>query len=496
MNEKNSFEIGHGKLREFYEMAIKQLPDNPKVGLSQKRKGQKIYLDFQFYIGDKQVQQATKEPLTYTGIQKAIEKAKLISQYLSNCQSENDFWLWYNEAIVGKGQIKNDLMTFGEAIALVDAYYWDGYDRNKNKRVKDKNNPIFPNWERTWQNVYGGYFSLVPIDAVINYELIEKAINTKQKATKAYKDCVNAFKKLAELSCHNKIWDQLSKLDTRVKKRSQNDDKPLQTISIDDFLDLHKAIWEYGVNNKACHRFLESRKSWLWVFSIQAVYGFRISEVFGVQNIDKPYKTKDGVIIPALNDPENTDMMAVVYNTVIGTSNKTGYRLARPLIPPKHPDLIEKLGIKEGKLPDNRPKKDSKPSTKASFFKDCAIKTIVRWQEQIKNLLGDKDPLTQTHALRHLANLNGIMAGISLEQRAMSLGHSPTMNDSTYKKRKATKTTLEILTTQVQLIPLEVAIGAYKTIYGNEIDDKGVKLIATIYSVEPEKVKTLINQGF
>ncbi len=38
-----------------------------------------------------------------------------------------------------------------------------------------------------------------------------------------------------------------------------------------------------------------------------------------------------------------------------------------------------------------------------------------------------------------------MQAGISLEVRAQSLGHSPTMNDTTYKKRQHTKTTIDIL---------------------------------------------------
>ncbi len=38
-----------------------------------------------------------------------------------------------------------------------------------------------------------------------------------------------------------------------------------------------------------------------------------------------------------------------------------------------------------------------------------------------------------------------MQAGISLEVRAQSLGHTPTMNDTTDKKRQHTKTTIHIL---------------------------------------------------
>jgi hypothetical protein len=92
---------------------------------------------------------------------------------------------------------------------------------------------------------------------------------------------------------------------------------------------------------------VDIRQSWLWAFSMQVVYGLRIHEVFAVQNLDKPFTTKDKKVIPALNDPNNIDNAIVVgEKTAIGTTTKTGYRLARPIIPPTHPDLIELLEIK------------------------------------------------------------------------------------------------------------------------------------------------------
>ncbi|MDB9516292.1 hypothetical protein PN466_04875 [Roseofilum reptotaenium CS-1145] len=39
---------------------------------------------------------------------------------------------------------------------------------------------------------------------------------------------------------------------------------------------------------------------------------------------------------------------------------------------------------------------------------------------------------TQTHALRHLANYHGTIAGLTTKQRSWSLGHSDHMNDSYY----------------------------------------------------------------
>ena len=89
---------------------------------------------------------------------------------------------------------------------------------------------------------------------------------------------------------------------------------------------------------------LDTRKAWLWAFSIQVVYGLRIHEVFAIQNTDKPFITKDRVTIPALNDASDTKNLLVIgEKTKIGTKTKTHYRLARPLLPSKYPDLIERL---------------------------------------------------------------------------------------------------------------------------------------------------------
>jgi hypothetical protein len=130
---------------------------------------------------------------------------------------------------------------------------------------------------------------------------------------------------------------------------------------------------------------------------MQVVYGLRIHEVFAVQNLDKPFTTKDKKVIPALNDPNNIDNAIVVgEKTAIGTTTKTGYRLARPIIPPTHPDLIELLEIKRPLVPLNALTGNSYRRA-SEFYCTNATKVLHRWNA----------PFTQTHALRHLANWRG-----------------------------------------------------------------------------------------
>ncbi|NJO98630.1 MAG: hypothetical protein HC764_23700, partial [Pleurocapsa sp. CRU_1_2] len=81
---------------------------------------------------------------------------------------------------------------------------------------------------------------------------------------------------------------------------------------------------------------------------------------FAIANAFEPYVTKDKVTIPALNDQGNSENILVLKGeTLIGTTTKTGYRLARPQIPPKYADLIEKLDIKNPCIPSNRPRSDN-----------------------------------------------------------------------------------------------------------------------------------------
>ena len=86
-------------------------------------------------------------------------------------------------------------------------------------------------------------------------------------------------------------------------------------------------------------------------------------------------------------------------------------------------------------LPKNKPTSKN-PLRTNKFFTRMARQRLIAWNA----------PFTQTHALRHLANINGIQAGIPQEVRAQSMGHTVQMNESVYKKRQSTQTTIDLLT--------------------------------------------------
>ncbi|MCC5660683.1 hypothetical protein LC608_27645 [Nostoc sp. XA010] len=462
--------IGYERLLALFKDIQKQTPKG--VGLKREVKTSGTYILLQFKIGDKRTAKACNCDFTEIGIVKALEKAKQVSEALIRYSSETEFWNWYDEFLLEKNVIKNDLLTFEQAIALVEENFWNSYNGKKQKR--DRNNPSH---QTCWYDAYGRFYKLLPIEKIVNHADIKLIVDSKESGTKNFKMCVRSMKKLADIIGNTGLSDELKKIDIRQTK--YRDD--LQSISLDDFLQMRDMVLNIPIDDKRYN--IESRKSWMFVFSMQVVYGFRISEVFAVQNIDKPFVTRDNVTIAALNDPNNKDMIAVVGDkTLLGTTTKTGYRLARPLVPPTHLDLIEQLEIKSSRLPIVRIESNNPVSIRHKYTK-TARQMLCNWLKDNK--------FTQTHALRHLANLNGMMAGIPLEKRAMSLGHSPAMNDTVYKKRQTTKTTLDLLTQSTnQAIPLQSAVAiAHKL---RCTDEKSTKLLAAIYNVSEDEITNIM----
>ncbi|MBN3927129.1 hypothetical protein [Nostoc sp. NMS4] len=461
--------IGFERLLALFKDVQKQAP--PGVGLKRETKPYGTYILIQFKLGTKRVAKACGCTFTQLGIVEALQKAKKVAEALNSFSTETEFWSWYDQTILAKNIIQNNLITFKQSIQVAEDYFWNNV---RKKGVRDKSNPSH---QSCWNDAYGRFYKSLPLDKVFNITDILQVINSKEKGTKNFKMCVRAMKKLAQLNNQENSYKELEKINATQVKFKQD----LQNISLDDFLQMREQILDVPANDKRYR--IESRKSWLFVFSMQVIYGLRISEVFAVKNIDQPFTTKDGVTIPALNDPTNLGMVVVVGNeTLLGTTTKTGYRLSIPLVPPKHNDLINKLEIKSGQLPTLTLNTDNPVSIRHKYTK-TARNNLTTWL---------KGKFTQTHALRHLSNLHGIMSNVSLEKRAMSLGHSPAMNDSTYKKRRTTQTTLDLLTqSNNQVIPLQSAITIAKQL-GCADDKKSVKLLAAIFGLTEGEISSLL----
>ncbi len=395
MRKDYSHETGYESLLSDFKRYSKQTPK----GVTLVKKGQNIYLQFKT-TNKKRDQYACGCSFTLDGMVEALGKAHKVADKLKESSSETEFWQWYDSIIKESVSLKDDQLTFAQAIALVEEDFWSRPSRTKRKR--DKENPSDIN---SWRETYGKFYEKLPLNKILDSKGTRQVIEEYAKGTRTYKYVVYAMKKLARMNKRTDIVESLEEINV-----SQTEYRILQTADLESFL-----RWKdrtLGVTATLHpNADLDSRRAWLWAFSIQIVYALRIAEVFAIKNLDKPYVTKDGVTIPALSDPENQENLIYIgEETVIGTAVKTGERLSCPQIPPKYPDLIERLGIKTPLLPPGRPR-SNKPETLVKFYSKEARTRLVRWDA----------PFTQTHADRHLGNINGMQAGIPLEVRAIAL---------------------------------------------------------------------------
>lgn len=68
----------------------------------------------------------------------ALKKAHWVATAITLFSSETPFLTWYDDVILEKNVVKNDLITFAEAIAKVEQSYWDG--RTKHGRAQNFSN--------------------------------------------------------------------------------------------------------------------------------------------------------------------------------------------------------------------------------------------------------------------------------------------------------------------------------------------------------------------
>ena len=464
-----NYEIGYETLQSEWKIQCKRTPR----GVTLVKGGNNIYLQFKT---PNTTRSKYKCACTFSidGMHEAVRKSYLVKAKLKSLTSETEFWEWYKKEIEEESRLVDDQITFAEAIKKVEDDFWSRPSRTKRKR--DKTNPSDLS---SWRETYGRFYSYLSPEENINLKTIIQATEKQQKGSRSYKYSVSAMKKLCRLNKKQSLLDSLQELDT-----TQTEFKDLQTVTLDDFLNWRKeAIGE----TSELHGNVDTkvRRAWLWVFSMQVVYGLRIHEVFAVANLNKSFTTKDGVTIPALASPDNKENLIVINDkTELGTTTKTGYRLARPNIPPKYPDLIEMLNIKFPLLPGNKPR-SKKYDKIRKFYCNKATEQLRRWNA----------PFTQTHALRHLANLNGMQAGIPLEVRAQSMGYTSAMNDGTYKKRQSTQTTIDLLTQSNQnAIDFVTALAEAKKLVVENEDDKEViiRLLSIIYQKDSKAIAKLI----
>ncbi len=387
------------------------------------------------------------ETIGKDGLIKALIKAFKVADKLDSLENESSFWEWYKSEIEEVTQIKNDLITTQEAVRTWKQRYFEARDKRGLKRSDDG---FESNTEANWDSTYGVFYGKLDEKKICNAQnLIEQFDKTwgHLKGRKGFKNANAAVcKLLRETKQHNEVqkWvEYYGKIEVTEKTE-------MQEIDINLFLDFRNRV--LGLNgytlSKPQLNNLTGRQEWFKALSINLIYGFRGQEFKAIANLDKPV-TIGKRVIPALYDPLNKDNILVLndYFEVIDDSGKvhkitikTKGRLARPMIHPDYPNLIEILDVKnpEIKIPSLVPKSSSTARVIKQAHLNRLGVCLSRWINQCG--LG----FTQTHALRHLANLHGTLSGLTVDQRALSLGHSKAMNEK-YDKHKTIDSTLDLL---------------------------------------------------
>ena len=469
MSKDYNYEIGYETLQSEWKLQCKRT----LRGVTLVKGGNNIYLQFKTPNTTKSRYKCACT-FSVTGMYEAVKKAFMVKEMLKTLDSEEQFWGWYKEAIEEEVVLVDDKIAFGEAIKKVEDDFWSRLSRTKTAR--SRNNPSDLN---SWRETYGKFYKHLDFNEPFNLSHINGVIDKWEKGTKTYKYVVSAMKKLAVVNKKHKVYESLVDIDVTQTKFTK-----LQTVGLKKFLEWRdRTLGVTATLHKNCN--VDTRKAWMWVFSMQIVYALRISEVFAIKNLFTDWVTDDKVTIPALIKPDNTENLIYIGDkTILGTKVKTGSRLARPNIPPKYPNLLEVLDIKKPLVPTGRPK-TKKPETLVKFFGKEARTKLLRWNA----------PFTQTHADRHLGNINGIQAGIPLEVRAQSMGHTPAMNDGTYKKRQSTQTKIDLLTnSNTNAIDFITALAEAKKLVGEDELKREftAQLLSIIYQKDIKAIDELL----
>jgi len=438
--------VDHELVRTYLKACQRSTPK----GVSISRNRNRLSLRFKLASKSQTSDNGCNEDFTRDGCVNALAKALLVAHKLKECETESEFWSWYETQIKGAVSLENDIITIGDAIEVVKNNYLSGFDKCARDRSEEKSRT---NTLANYQLTYGNYYKRLNPSLKLNADnlisdILKNWEHLYNKKTKGFK---NAYTACCKLLRDTKLENDLKRVESHFGVIQVVTKTEEQAIDLEAFLDFRARVLGlngYELTTKQL-KALGNRQSWFKAFCINLLYGFRASEFKAVLNLDEPV-TFDGYTFKALHDPTNHENILVVDEGfwITDTSGKkhwittkTGKRIARPMVHPDYPDLIELLGIKDAsvKMPECTPDANSEPKTLKNAY---PRRMGLRLSDYIKQVGGQG--FTQTHALRHLANYHGKLSGLTRDQRALSLGHSQTMNDR-YDKHQTTRNQVNLL---------------------------------------------------
>jgi len=269
------------------------------------------------------------------------------------------------ESKSGTVSLENDIITIGDAIEIVKTNYLNGFDKCSRDRSDNK---AKINTLANYHSTYGVFFLRLKPSFRLTSETIisELTRNWGQlftisgNQTLCSKGFKNAYTACCKLLRDIKLSAELDKVTSHFGTLKVTRKTKMQTIDVETFLDFRARV--LGLNGYELtdeqSKNISSRESWMKVFSINLLYGFRGQEVKAILNLDKSVITKD-YTFKALYDPSNQDNILLIDEGywVTDTSGKkhwitvkTGNRIARPMIHPDYPNLVELLRIKDASI--------------------------------------------------------------------------------------------------------------------------------------------------
>ncbi|MBP0031432.1 hypothetical protein [Roseofilum sp. Guam] len=444
-----SKQVDHELVRTYLKACQKSTPKGVRIVSS----GNRLYLRFKTATKPSTVNNSCNEDFTRDGCVNALAKALLVAHKLKECERETEFWSWYETEIKEEPTLKDDYLTIGQAIELVKTHFFNDYD----KCGRDRSDPsLGTNSKASYQEAYGVFHNKLNPELKLTAENLVSEVQRVwghlgqsagfRTAKSAVCKLLRVYRLSSEVDKFNAYFGR-----SQIKKK-----RTRQTVSIESFLDFRDRV--LGLNGYPLttqqSKNIDARRSWFKAFSINLIYGFRCAEFLAIANLNKPYKCSDGEIVPTINDPLNQDFIIVLkpYFWVIDNAGgkhkitiKTGGGFVRPMIHPSYPNLIERLDINNPNisLPTVTPKSTSKELTIKGCYQRGMRRSLGEYIEQVGG-----QGFTQTHALRHLANYHGKLAGLTRDQRSMSLRHSQSSNDG-YDEHLTPKDQLTLLTTDI-----------------------------------------------
>ncbi|MBZ8181256.1 tyrosine-type recombinase/integrase [Oscillatoria salina] len=325
-------------------------------------------------------------------------------------------------------------LTFHDAWEVINND-WEG----RKKKLKNPNATYYQGFSRfeSWQND-DSEFTLKSLA----HWLVTSKLNGKMK-----------INHLAVIKRNLALFDVPQQITNWVEKEASLTEVSKQKTRLPDDKEIEETwqmLHEAKVANLARKYHTDKNARNLYLYGILAIYGLRIHEVFSIMNWDNPVIIRNGEfiavnddsdddptetikyqgndkIIPAINDPTNTEKILVIEK------GKTGKRLALPFMP-KGKNWFETFNLVDKTFNEIKP--HYKNSSAKNKYGQNPSRNFCKW-------LKDQDVEFTAHKLRHACNIRMHQAGLNHLAIANSLGHTVAMNQSTYLRYQGQESKLE-----------------------------------------------------